>query len=168
MTLDELNALPEDPRKTALATCCGATAWVNQVAEQFPVDGLDQLLTHADQIWWACSEADWREAFAHHPKIGNLDSLREKYAATRNWASGEQAGVASASTDVLRRLAEGNQRYEEKFGYIFIVCATGKSANEMLTILEDRLPNDPQTEMRIAAEEQRKITHIRLHKLLAA
>ena len=106
----------------------------------------------------------WKR-FCAHPKIGDVDSLRAKFANTRDWASNEQAGVTEASDSVLQRLSELNREYEAKFGYIFIVCATGKSADEMLAILESRLPNDPTTELRTAAQEQLKITLLRLQKL---
>jgi 2-oxo-4-hydroxy-4-carboxy-5-ureidoimidazoline decarboxylase len=106
------------------------------------------------------------EALAHHPRIGaDLDELRKKYASTADWASGEQAGAASASEATLRALQAGNIAYEARFGHLFVVCATGKSASEMLALLEARLHNDAQTELRIAAAEQAKITRIRLEKL---
>ncbi len=166
MTLSELNQLPPDERKAALTTCCGSTIWVDTLASLFPFENAEQLFREAETIWESCSEADWREAFAHHPKIGDIDSLRARFASTKAWAAGEQAGVASASQNVLEDLAEGNRLYEEKFGYIFIICATGKSAGEMLDSLNARLPNAPETEIRIAMQEQGKITRIRLEKLL--
>ncbi|GAB3956592.1 2-oxo-4-hydroxy-4-carboxy-5-ureidoimidazoline decarboxylase [Spirosoma harenae] len=167
MTLPELNQLPVSELKEALKTCCGSSAWVAEMAKLFPVESRETLFEQAEIIWFACSESDWREAFEHHPKIGDINSLREKFANTSDWASGEQAGVSSASRSVLEMLAEGNELYEEKFGYIFIVCATGKSAEEMLNLLEDRLLNSPEAEIQIAMQEQNKITKIRLEKLIA-
>jgi 2-oxo-4-hydroxy-4-carboxy-5-ureidoimidazoline decarboxylase len=167
MTLVELNQLPVAERRAALITCCGSSAWVTKMVEIFPVDRKEQLLNQAEIIWNSLDESDWREAFTHHPKIGNINSLREKFANTRAWAAGEQSGVSTATQEVLENLAKCNQLYEEKFGYIFIVCATGKSAAEMLAILTNRLPNSPETEIKIAAGEQAKITQIRLEKLLA-
>lgn len=164
--INNLNNLDHEATMEALECCCGAKEWVAQLAAQKPFSDIASLYQAADEIWWSLTEADWREAFTHHPKIGDLDSLRAKFANTQTWASGEQAGVQGADEAVLQGLAEGNQAYEEKFGYIFIVCATGKSAAEMLALLQQRLPNDPQTEIKISAEEQRKITHIRLEKLL--
>lgn len=108
---------------------------------------------------------DWLEALAAHPRIGDLHSLREKFASTADWASGEQAGVAGAGDDLIRALADGNRDYEAKFGYIFIVCATGKTAAEMLAILRERLLNGPGAELRIAAAEQAEIMRLRLEKL---
>ena len=112
------------------------------------------------------TEADYLQAFEGHPKIGDITSLKAKYANTKELASGEQSAVDEASDEVLERLAQGNDTYQEKFGFIFLVCATGKSAAEMLALLEMRLPNDRATELINAAEEQRKIFHIRLGKML--
>jgi 2-oxo-4-hydroxy-4-carboxy-5-ureidoimidazoline decarboxylase len=108
---------------------------------------------------------DWLQAFAAHPKIGDIESLRQKYASTKAWAQGEQSGVDGASDEVLHGLAAGNAEYEKRYGHIFIVCATGKTAAEMLAILKSRLRNDIQTEFQNAAEEQEKITMLRLEKL---
>lgn len=168
MILPELNELSVASLKEALTTCCGSTTWVNEMAKIFPVESEENLFEQAKIIWFACSESDWREAFGHHPKIGDINSLRNKFANTQALASGEQSGVATASQDILEKLAKGNQQYEEKFGYIFIVCATGKFADEMLAILESRLPNSPEEEILIAMQEQDKITEIRLEKLLAS
>ena len=136
------------------------------MASLFPFENTEQLFGEAERIWERCSESDWREAFTHHPKIGDINSLRAKFANTKTWAAGEQAGVSSASQPVLEDLAEGNRQYEEKFGYIFIICATGKSAGDMLDSLNARLPHLPETEIWIAMREQGKITKIRLEKLL--
>ena len=131
-----------------------------------PADDLVELLEDAESQWWLCNEDDWKEAFTHHPKIGDLDSLKKKFADTAAWASGEQSGVNTATDEIINALAAGNRLYEEKFGYIFIVCATGKSAAEMLEILNERLKNIPEDEIKMAADEQNKITLLRLEKLL--
>lgn len=167
MTLADLNALAPAARAEALATCCGATAWVAALSQQFPFATPAGLLTEADHVWLNLSEADWREAFTHHPKIGDVSALREKFASTAAWAAGEQGAVRQASQDTLVALAAGNEAYERKFGYIFIVCATGKSAAEMLALLQARLPNEPAQEIYTARGEQAKITRLRLEKLLA-
>jgi 2-oxo-4-hydroxy-4-carboxy-5-ureidoimidazoline decarboxylase len=125
----------------------------------------DEVLQSADAIWNSLDRPDRLEAFAAHPRIGDLDSLRKKFATTADLACGEQSGVAGAGEYVIRALAEGNREYEAKFGHIFIVCATGKTSAEMLAILRERLPNDPDTELCIAAAEQAKITRLRLEKL---
>jgi 2-oxo-4-hydroxy-4-carboxy-5-ureidoimidazoline decarboxylase len=167
MTLSDLNNLPAAARAEALATCCGATAWVAALNQVFPFATTEALYVEADRIWYTLSEADWREAFTHHPKIGDVKALKEKFASTATWAAGEQGAVRQASQATLEELAAGNAAYEHKFGYIFIVCATGKSADEMLALLQARLPNEPSQEIRIARGEQAKITRLRLEKLLA-
>ena len=124
------------------------------------------MLAAAEAAWERTEERDWLEAFSHHPRIGGKDALREKFAATVAWAKGEQAGASAASEALLDALATGNAEYEAKFGRIFIVCATGKSAVEMLDLLKSRLSNDAGTEIRLAVREQGKITKIRLEKLI--
>lgn len=132
-----------------------------------PFSTQDQMFAAADEIWQHLSESDRKEAFAHHPKIGDLKNLREKFSSTARWASTEQGSIVTASEETLRSLAERNQQYEMKFGYIFIVCATGKSAEEMLALLNSRMSNFPDTEILVAASEQASITRLRLKKLLS-
>ena len=166
MTLHELNTLPVQQLKDELLKCCGSSAWVNKMLPFFPAEDLVEVLEDAEEQWYKCSEEDWKEAFAHHPKIGDIESLKKKFASTADWASGEQSGVDTASQQTIEALAKGNKAYENKFGYIFIVCATGKPADEMLGLLTTRLLNDPKEEIEIAADEQNKITKLRLEKLL--
>ena len=166
MTLKLLNESGEERIKNELKNCCGAQKWVTDMASRFPFSDSKMLYEKAEEVWKNCSEKDWLEAFEHHPKIGDLKSLEKKFASTKEWAGGEQAGVNTASRKIIEQLAEKNADYERKFGYIFIVCATGKSAVEMLQILNSRLPNKPEDEIKIAAAEQAKITKIRLQKLL--
>ncbi len=166
MQLDELNNLPSTIAFAELQKCCGATRWVSQMTGRRPFQNTEELFRAADEIWKSLAPKDWKEAFAHHPKIGDARALRDKFSATAAWAKGEQSGVTEASEEILRELAEGNKQYEEKFGYIFIVCATGTSAGELLSVLQQRLNNDPTSELIVAAEEQRKITRLRLEKLL--
>lgn len=167
MTFAEFDDLNENEKYEALFKCCGSTSWANLMLTIFPVESLADVLVYADEKWAQCDEEDYLEAFMQHPKIGDKNLLREKFAATSAWASNEQSGVNTASDDIIDALAKGNEDYEEKFGFIFIVCATGKSASEMLWLLESRLPNDPEKEIEIAAGEQAKITRIRLEKLFA-
>ena len=168
MTLEELNHLEKPALTQALQKCCGSSAWVEQMAAAFPISDAETLMDEAKTKWNELSEADWREAFAHHPKIGgDVAALREKFASTSKWAEGEQASVKEATQATLEALAAGNEEYERKFGYIFIVCATGKKADEMLALLQARLPNKPEDEILIAAGEQNRITRLRLEKLLA-
>lgn len=165
MTLDELNGLDKPALRKALGDCCGSRAWVEKMMAVFPVMSVHDLLHAASKAWHACGEEDWKEAFRHHPRIGDLDTLKKKYAGTS--ATMEQAGALEASLTVLEALAEGNRVYEERFGYIFIVCATGKPAEGMLRLLRDRLGNGPKKEILIAMGEQEKITRLRLEKLLS-
>lgn len=166
MTLEELNALPADQARDAFARCCGASAWVERMVARRPFRSVRHLLGIAHEFWNALGADDWREAFAHHPRIGDLASLQRKYASTADFASREQAAVARATRVVLQALAEGNRAYQERFGYIFIVFASGKSAEGMLALLRDRLGNDPQIEFGIAAHEQWKIMRLRLDTML--
>jgi len=129
---------------------------------RWPFATLTDALTAGREEWFALTPDDWREAFTHHPKIGDRDTLRRRFPATHQLSEREQSGVAGASDDVLDALAAANRAYEERFGYIFIVCATGKSANEMLAILNQRLGNEPAVEIGVAAEEQAKITALRI------
>jgi 2-oxo-4-hydroxy-4-carboxy-5-ureidoimidazoline decarboxylase len=166
MTLAELNALPEAEAGEAFARCCGAGAWVSHMVARRPFASPAQVVETARERWESLAPAEWREAFAHHPRIGDLESLQRKYAATADLAAREQAAVSKTTRAVLEALAEGNRAYEQRFGYIFIVFASGKSAEEMLERLKDRLGNEPATEIGIAAGEQWKIMHLRLTQML--
>ena len=167
MTIQEFNKLPNDKVKELLFQCCGCTAWAEQLAQEIPFHSLQELIDKSNNIWFSCDINSWMEAFTHHPKIGDLKSLEEKFAATKHLAVEEQSGVDHSSIEVLKQLQEYNHIYEKKFGFIFIVCATGKSADEMLSLLQQRLSNDRSDELKIALNEQNKITHIRLKKLFA-
>ena len=151
--------------RTLLSTCCGSARWIERMLARRPFGSRIGLLTAARDEWDALAPHDWREAFSHHPKIGDRTSLRERFPSTHDLSEKEQAGVAGASEAVLDALADANRAYEERFGYIFIVCAAGKSAEAMLTLLRERLSNDPDDELRIAAGEQAKITALRLDAL---
>lgn len=167
MTIDSFNSLSREEAYFELFKCCGSSTWATLLSMEIPFVDLADVIEKSDRIWAACSAQDGLEAFTHHPKIGDIKSLEQKFATTKDWAGNEQSGVNSATQETLVALAQGNTDYEAKFGYIFIVCATGKSAAEMLALLEQRLPNDAESELRIAMGEQNKITHIRLEKLFA-
>lgn len=167
MTLDELNALPAPEAEAAFRRCCGSAAWAAAMAAARPFASLAAMTERANALWDALGRDDRLEAFAAHPRIGDLDRLRRKYAATADWSSREQGGVAGAPDAVLERLASGNRAYEARFGYLFLVCATGKSAAELADLLDQRLANDPDTEWTVACAEQAKIMTLRLEKLLA-
>ncbi|MBI3553051.1 MAG: 2-oxo-4-hydroxy-4-carboxy-5-ureidoimidazoline decarboxylase [Elusimicrobia bacterium] len=164
--LQSLNELPPKKAREAFLRCCGSAGWVQGMLMRRPFKTETDLFAAADEIWQRLSKADFLEAFARHPRIGGKDALRAKFAATLGWAQGEQAGAREASEEVLEALSQGNAQYEKRFGYIFIVCATGKSAAEMLALLHARLPHSPDKELAIAAGEQAKITALRLKKLL--
>lgn len=161
-----LNALETPAAEAALRTCCGCERWAADVAAGRPYADAAALFAAADAAWQIATEAEVREAISHHPQIGaDLDRLRAKFAATADWSAGEQAGIAQADEATLTALRDANLAYAERFGYIFLVCATGKSAAQMLALLRARLPNDPAEEWQIARAEQGKITRIRLEKL---
>jgi 2-oxo-4-hydroxy-4-carboxy-5-ureidoimidazoline decarboxylase len=165
-TISELNSLPAADARLELLRCCGSRHWADAMVARRPFADEAAILAAADELWSQATRDDCLEAFAAHPKIGgDLAELRRKFAHTATWSSQEQGGLSSASEATIQRLAELNRVYDERFGHIFIVCATGKSAAEMLAILESRLGNRPDDELRIAAEEQRKIMHLRLEKL---
>ncbi len=166
MTLEKLNALSPRDAVTLFRQCCGSAAWAARMETERPFRELSELHAAALHVWNGLSARDWKEAFSHHPKIGDIKSLRTKFASTAALAEAEQSGVVRTSERVLKALADNNQLYEAKFGYIFIVCATGKSAEEMLAILQGRLDNLPDGELPVAAAEQVKITALRLDKLL--
>lgn len=161
MTLAAFNTLDKKSAKKHLFDCCGCDKWASNMMAHFPFASEKQLVDLSAKIWYdECSESDWRESFTHHPKIGDVQSLTEKFAGK------EQAGVAVATEETIAALAQANTDYENKFGFIFIVCATGKSANEMLQLLLDRLKNTAEEELHIAMGEQQKISIIRFKKLL--
>ena len=164
--LIELNTANEEVAAHSFRQCCTSEAWIDRMVKGRPYHDEDSLRGAADQNWQGLAEQDYLQAFDGHPKIGDVSSLKAKYANTKQLAAGEQSSVNEASDEVITELAQGNSDYEEKFGFIFIVCATGKSAKEMSDLLQARLPNDRETELANAAEEQRKIFQIRLSKFL--
>jgi 2-oxo-4-hydroxy-4-carboxy-5-ureidoimidazoline decarboxylase len=166
VTLEVLNLAGTERAAQLLQQCCSSDAWIAGVLEQRPFTDTRAVHSAADAAWQHLEETDYLQAFAGHPKIGDVNSLKAKYADTKQLAAGEQASLDSANETVISALAAGNAAYEKKFGFIFIVCATGKSAGEMLALLQERLRNSREQELANAAEEQRKIFHLRLEKLL--
>jgi len=170
--LRRLNALGREECVEELRAACGASAWAARLADARPFTNADALFAAADQVFEALGPDDWHEAFRAHPRIGETRAATAATDATdngqaaRRWSSEEQSGVRGAEQETLEALAAGNRAYEEKFGHIYLVCATGKSAAEMLAILQERLAHTPDEELGTAAAEQRKITRIRLEKLL--
>ena len=161
MTIADLNSITAAEVSPHLLACCGSPSWVAAILHQRPYLDAAALQRAAAEIWHSLTPADWREAFSKHPKIGQNRHLTQ-------WSSQEQSGMQSAATNVTSKLADLNEAYFAKFGFIFIVCATGKTAAEMLHLLEERLPNTADQELRIAAAEHAKITSLRLDKLLAS
>jgi 2-oxo-4-hydroxy-4-carboxy-5-ureidoimidazoline decarboxylase len=161
-----MNDLPAEDAAGLLLACCGSKRWIARMLDARPFRDSSDLMTSATEIWDGLAGPDYLEAFAAHPRIGDKEALREKFSEDR-WAGGEQSGASGASESVLDALAAANREYEDRFGYIFIICATGKSADEMLDALQSRLPNPPDVELSIAASEQAQITRLRLQKLLA-
>ena len=164
--LEGLNAASPQAATAAFRRCCGASRWARAMVAGRPFTSRAHLLGEAERVWWRLAGADWREAFMHHPRIGaDIDALRARFSATASLSEHEQAGVVGADDTVLRDLAAGNEAYEDRFFHIFIVCATGLTAAQMLDRLRARMPNPPADELRIAAGEQAKITALRLQNL---
>jgi 2-oxo-4-hydroxy-4-carboxy-5-ureidoimidazoline decarboxylase len=154
-------AAPAEAR-ALLRTCCGAERWVARMMSRRPFGHARAAVAAAHDEWFVLSPEEWREAFAHHPRIGDREALRRRFPATRALSEREQSGIDEASDDVLDALAGANRDYEARFGHIFIVCATGKTAAEMLGLIRERLQNDADTELRVAAEEHARICELRL------
>ena len=158
----ELDKATDADARALLTRACGASRWVDRMMARRPFGGDARLLRAARIEWFGLTEADWLEAFSHHPPIGDRGTLAARFPATHDLSTREQSAVAFANADVIGQLAAANREYLDRFGFIFIVCATGKTAGEMLQLLRDRLGNDRATELRTAAEEQAKITALRL------
>lgn len=165
--LSRWNLLPLEEATREILPCCGSQAWAQKMASHRPFEDVATLLATSDRIWRDLSVADWSEAFESHPRIGERGKPAAATAQSAAWSAQEQKDVASAVDALAVALAKGNQEYEKRFGRIFIVCATGKSAQEILRILDRRLQNADETELHAAAEEQLKITELRLKKWLS-
>ena len=166
-SINRLNELSADNAQAEFVKCCGSTRWAQAMTAARPFNSIDDLRAKADSVWWSLGKEDWLEAFRAHPKIGEQQAAAAQSEQAQNWSAQEQAGVADASVTTLVDLAQRNHEYENRFGFIFIVCASGKSSDEILAILNDRIQNDLDGEIHGAAEEQRKITRLRLEKLLS-
>jgi OHCU decarboxylase len=162
------NSLSSAHAAQELLKCCGSKRWAQELANGRPYPTLQTLIAKANDIWRSLEPSDWLEAFRSHPKIGEKRAAVSVSEQSQNWSAQEQAGVSKASRETIDSLATLNQSYAEKFGYIFIICATGKTSDEMLLALRGRLQNDSRTELRVAAAEQAKITELRLNKLLTS
>ena len=168
LTLDQLNALPREEAAERLRTCCGSSRWVEAMLACRPFESEDDLLAAADEAWRATEPQDWAEAFGHHPRIGERHAAAPVSATALAWSADEQGAAAGGGAAARAALAEANEAYERRFGRIYIVCAAGRSTEEMLADIAVRLRNDPNRERAIAAEEQHKITRLRLKTLIGA
>ena len=166
LDVHELDTIPEAQAAELLRACCGASRWVSAMVARRPFGTRDAVLLAADLVWRSLGPADWHEAFRHHPRIGARASALEQPGPGAEWSENEQAGVRRADDGVRRRLAAVNREYEQRFGYIYIVNATGKSAEAMLQLARRRLANRPEVELHIAAAEQEQIMLNRIEKLL--
>lgn len=160
-----LNSLTTEEATKELLQCCGSKRWATQVTNSRPYQTFADLLTTANEVWWSLDRNDWLEAFRSHPKIGEKKAADAVSVQAQQWSGQEQARVDARSRESL---AELNRAYEQKFGFIFIICATGKTSDEMLSALRERLPHNAADELAIAAAEQSKITELRLKKLLTS
>jgi len=164
--LTRWNNLDSSEAAKEVLPCCGARAWAERLAIERPFEDEAAVLIASDEIWRGLGTLDWLQAFQSHPKIGESRAATPTGGHSAAWSQHEQKNIAAARQDVRAELAKGNGEYEEKFGFIFIVCAAGKSAPEILEILKRRLQNDKEKELKEAAEEQRQITQLRLKKWL--
>jgi OHCU decarboxylase len=167
LQLNYLNSLSPSEAEQEFLKCCGSKNWAQQMVIGRPFQSLNQLTETGDRIWWSLEPTDWLEAFHSHPKIGEKKAAAAIAAEAQQWAEDEQSGTRAATAETIAELAELNSAYEKKFGYIFIVCAAGKSSEEILIILRHRLNNNSDEELRIAAAEQGQITQLRLRKLVS-
>ena len=164
--LEKLNTSARDEAVSELLKCCGSARWAERMVNARPFHDLESLLRASDRNWLALDASDWLEAFGHHPKIGEKKAAQQVSEDARRWSEEEQSGTRASAEEVMLELVAANREYERRFGFIFIVCATGKTTQEMLSLLKERLKNDTDRELHIAAEEQRRITNLRLKKLL--
>jgi 2-oxo-4-hydroxy-4-carboxy-5-ureidoimidazoline decarboxylase len=161
------NALPPDEAAIEILSCCGSRAWAACLAARRPFVDEQNLFATADDCWQNLPEADWLEAFRSHPRIGEQHAQKKTTAVSAAWSRSEQSQMSEADDAILLRMREGHRQYEERFGRIFIVCASGKQPAEMLSILERRLANDPAQELQESATQQQQIMQLRLRKWLA-
>jgi allantoicase len=164
--LNSLNSLDPIKSRAELLNCCGSAKWADEVSKGAPYSSSRHIIEQAEAAFAFLRKEDWLEAFRHHPRLGEKKSSAETSSIAKSWSDQEQSGIAGAQAGVVAELATANRAYEERFGHIFIVCATGKGSEEILSMLDQRLSNNPETELRIAAEELRKIMRLRLERLL--
>ncbi len=164
--LTRWNALDAESAAREVLPCCGSSAWARQLAAKRPIADEPSLLEASNTVWFSLPEEAWQQAFDSHPRIGQKHAQSQATEESLRWSAQEQRAVVSEDTAAKQALEQANRRYEQRFGHIFIVCATGKSAPQILSILEARMHNDPQTELREAAKQQGQITELRLRRWL--
>lgn len=164
--LDELNAASSQEAADILATLCTSTAWVSAMVDARPFVSEPELVAASKQAFSALTDGDWLDAFSGHPRIGDTAELEQRFAGSGRHSASEQAGLDGAASDVIERLANRNDEYYERYGHVFLICATGKTAAEMLAALEQRMEQGPDAELQTAAQEQQKITMLRIDKYL--
>jgi 2-oxo-4-hydroxy-4-carboxy-5-ureidoimidazoline decarboxylase len=167
VAVPRFNVMPEAQAAELLASCCGSSRWVREMLARRPFRSRDQLLEAAVIVWGSLDPGDWREAFSHHPRIGERTGAVPQTARGAAWSAGEQAGMDSAGASLKHELAAVNLEYEARFGFVYIVCATGKTANQMLNLARTRLRHEAGMELATAAKEQEKIMRIRLETLFS-
>jgi 2-oxo-4-hydroxy-4-carboxy-5-ureidoimidazoline decarboxylase len=168
ISIEELDSLPRDAAAEILSSCCGSTRWTAAMVARRPFGTREALLRAADEEWNRLSPSDWLEAFSHHPRIGERRATARVDARARRWSEAEQSRAAGSHDRVKQELANAQREYETRFGHIFLICAAGKTSEEILAVLRTRMANDPDTELRVAAEEQRQITRLRLKNSIDA
>jgi 2-oxo-4-hydroxy-4-carboxy-5-ureidoimidazoline decarboxylase len=166
--LERWNHLPAEEAAQEILSCCGSKNWAALLSAQRPFPDEATLFATASRCWRGLPESDWLEAFRSHPRIGEKHAQTATTATSAAWSKSEQSQMNDADAAILSRMQAGHRAYEERFGRIFIVCATGKEPAEMLEILEQRLSNDPASELVASASQQEQITQLRLRKWLAA
>jgi OHCU decarboxylase len=164
LSIQNINDMSDAQLWVELSKCCGSKTWIKLMLENHPYTNIEDLYLKASHLWFSVDTNDCLEAYSHHPQIGDMDSLKKKFGTTANWSGKEQAGVNTASEDVLKELKLLNEEYYSKNGFVFLICATGKSAEEMLISLKERIVHTRDQELKIAAQEQNKIIKIRLEK----
>ena len=168
ITVAQLDTMPGAEAAFKLAACCGSGRWVSGMLLQRPFGTRERLFVASEQVARGLHEADWLEAFSHHPRIGERNSNAAVSTSAESWSTGEQSAAATATTAIRGALVEANAEYEKRFGFIFIICASGRSADEILAALRDRMGNELGAEILVAAREQQQITRLRLEKLVPA
>jgi OHCU decarboxylase len=164
--LEHLNSLPPGRAEEEFLKCCGSRSWARLMTARRPFATMVKVIEESNRSWWSLAPADWLEAFRSHPRIGERKAAEETSLEAQKWSEQEQSGTHDATRDEVQVLADLNSKYEQRFGYIFITCATGKSADEILEELKARQNNAPEIELHIAAEEQSRITQLRLQKMI--